>query len=637
MKHILISLIILIGSVSSLNANNNILKSRFKSEFLKDNLISQNEFTPFPIYKDSRWNNIDDSIKESFIKQGELYIEESWPAIPADQFIRFRKDGNRGEYEKHLFGRRDKLIKLTIAELFEQEGRFMPTILNGLWAVCEESWWGTSAHYGPNLPNVELVQDVDLFQAETASMVAIINYLFKDSFKEISPLISKRVNYEIKRRMLEPCMTKKYWWMNVGMNWNPWIVSNWLYCVLLEENDENKKIESLARIFGNLDSFIDSYPKDGGCDEGPGYWGHAAGSLFDCLDLLKKASNNSINIFDVDKIQQMGQFVCRSYIGENYYINFADAKPSFVPDAGLVYRFGTAINNSQMITFASDISKSNNYCTNLSSYYNRPFLSGFGRILNIILELSDFDNLNKEMVISRDLWLEELQVFSARNKANSTKGFFIAAKGGHNNEAHNHNDVGNYILYYDSKPLIIDLGVGTYEKKTFNHERYTIWTMQSDYHNVPQINGVSQKDGKEFQAKNVSYKSSNNNVSFCLDISQAYPKSAKVEKWERNINFRRNRGVEIKENFKLEEYITPSIVNIVTIADVTIVDKKEAILNIDDNIFSLFCDRNCEINSEKIEIKDPVLIKCWGNVITRISIKCIDGKSESAIRYRIEK
>ena len=38
---------------------------------------------------------------------------------------------------------------------------------------------------------------------------------------------------------------------------------------------------------------------------------------------------------------------------------------------------------------------------------------------------------------------------------------------------------------------------GTYTKQTFGKDRYTIWTMQSNYHNLPMINGVPQKFGQE--------------------------------------------------------------------------------------------------------------------------------------------
>ena len=46
---------------------------------------------------------------------------------------------------------------------------------------------------------------------------------------------------------------------------------------------------------------------------------------------------------------------------------------------------------------------------------------------------------------------------------------------------------------------MIDAGVGTYNRQTFSEQRYDIWTMQSNYHNLPMINGVPQKNGPEFK------------------------------------------------------------------------------------------------------------------------------------------
>ena len=75
-------------------------------------------------------------------------------------------------------------------------------------------------------------------------------------------------------------------------------------------------------------------------------------------------------------------------------------------------------------------------------------------------------------------------------------GFFVATKGGYNNESHNHNDAGTFLLEYDD---FIDAGVGTYTRQTFSSERYSIWTMQSNYHNLPMVNGVPQQFGSEFR------------------------------------------------------------------------------------------------------------------------------------------
>jgi hypothetical protein len=77
----------------------------------------------------------------------------------------------------------------------------------------------------------------------------------------------------------------------------------------------------------------------------------------------------------------------------------------------------------------------------------------------------------------------------------------FAAKGGHNGEPHNHNDVGSFIYYKKGKMVICDLGSGEYTKDYFNENRYAIFCNQSLSHSVPVINGEAQKPGQEYGAK----------------------------------------------------------------------------------------------------------------------------------------
>ena len=54
---------------------------------------------------------------------------------------------------------------------------------------------------------------------------------------------------------------------------------------------------------------------------------------------------------------------------------------------------------------------------------------------------------------------------AARSSQGSERGFYVAAKGGHNAESHNHNDVGSFIVYADGYPALIDVGVEAYTAK----------------------------------------------------------------------------------------------------------------------------------------------------------------------------
>ena len=163
----------------------------------------------------------------------------------------------------------------------------------------------------------------------------------------------RRIQREVNVRILTPCLERDdHSWMgfhNTGRrvnNWNPWICSNWLACTLLLEEDEARRQASVFKIMRTVDNFVDPYPLDGGCDEGPSYWGRAGASLLDNLELLYSATDGQLQVYDEPLIQEIGRFIYRVQIEGDYYINFADAPALVYPDAMLVYRYGLRIDGA---------------------------------------------------------------------------------------------------------------------------------------------------------------------------------------------------------------------------------------------------------------------------------------------------
>ncbi len=85
--------------------------------------------------------------------------------------------------------------------------------------------------------------------------------------------------------------------------------------------------------------------------------------------------------------------------------------------------------------------------------------------------------------LPRDAWLpsDDMQLMAARDREGSTDGLYLAAWGSHNAQSHNHNDVGNAIVFVDGAPVLVDVGRPTYTAQTFSSTRYDIWAMQSAY------------------------------------------------------------------------------------------------------------------------------------------------------------
>jgi hypothetical protein len=235
-----------------------------------------------------------------------------------------------------------------------------------------------------------------------------------------------------------------------------------------------------------------------------------------------------------------------------------------------------------------------------------------------LMHLKEIENAPAENALIADFWLPETQVAGARDKAGSSAGFFFAAKGGHNAESHNHNDLGTCVLYFNGKPCLVDIGRETYTAKTFSSRRYEIWTMQSQYHNLPKINGVDQKEGREFVATNSNFVADAKKATFSTDIFKAYPDEAQVNKWVRSYSLERGKRFVIGDNYNLKEVVTPSTLNFVTNCKVT--DSGAGIIKLEGDGFTLNMAYNAKNVTPKIEvteITDSGLKRYW-NTITRI-------------------
>lgn len=549
-------LFLLVSLVCGPGIAQNLLSGKYTQQALKTVLVPQGEWKPFPKIDDrAGWARADQAMMQAYVKQAESLLNYDWPTIPATKSLLIARTGDRDQFQSISFKKREVLGTLLLAEIYENKGRFVDPIINGVWSICEESFWGVPAHL-PQTKEYNGLMDVsrpfvDLFAAETATYLAWVDYYLGEKLDAVSPQIRKRIYVETNNRIFEPLMNRPHGWMVTNANgrrpnnWNPWICSNWLNAVLLLEKDDDKRTASVHKALQVLDAFLNPHPQDGGCDEGPSYWGAAAASLYDNVAMLNLASNNAFTyVYQDEKIRNMARFIYRAQIGEDYFLNFADADPQPKMAANMIYRFGKDIGDADMMKFGA--------------YYREPETGTIGRfhyfrnLFSLFIQ-DEYQKAAQGLPLPKDVWLPDLQVFAARDQGGTTSGFFVAAKGGNNDESHNHNDIGNYVVYYDGQPLLIDVGRGTYTRKTFSAKRYEIWYNCSDYHNVPTVNGQTQPPGADYKASHVAYKMDKTFAQLALDIAPAYPAEAGVTSWQRTVRLNRGKNVQINDVIRLKK------------------------------------------------------------------------------------
>ncbi|MFN7998503.1 MAG: heparinase II/III family protein [Bryobacteraceae bacterium] len=603
--------------------SSNFLSAKWSIDKVHGALLKRSAWTPFPKAADrAKWGVVPAALQTLIIADAEQDIGRGWPALPASLFLEFRRNGNRQHYETPYMARRDHLAKLVMAECCEGRGRFLDEILNGLWLIAEESSWVLPAHLGlqktgSGLPDTS-EPVVDLFCAETGALLAWSDYLLGDQLNHLSPLALPRLRREVQSRILQPCWAREdFDWMGFTgsrvNNWNPWINSNWLTCVLLIETDDARRSRAVNKILRSLDHFLSFYSADGGCDEGPGYWDRAGASLFDCLELLHSASAGRIDFYSQPLIAEIGRYIVRMHIADDWYVNFADAEAKLRPSGELIHRYGVRVKDTAMQSHGAWLAQ---HTQGLSE-------GSLGRALPECLHYETIRRTPAKPPLLGHSWLPSVQVGVARREAGAAEGLFFAAQGGHNAESHNHNDVGNFIVYSNGRPALIDIGVETYTRKTFSPERYDIWTMQSVWHNCPTINGIAQSAGREFAARSVSWECSSDRAIFRLDLSAAYPKQSACRRWMRTLRFdRKANRIELLEEFDLSRAGLPVELNFVCPVEPRLADNR---IVLPGRLELAYDTAALQPQIDDHDAEDPRLKPAWGGRVWRIRLRCANA------------
>lgn len=506
-----------------------------------------------PITDRKIWEQMDEEWKKETLILGENFLGFAWPAILATDFMDFSRTGNRSRFEEKYFTKRYALSALVLAECVEDKGRFLNDIVNGIFSICEESAWQLPAHntYVRDMPQLPLPDKMnpvlDIFACETGAVLGTVYYLLKTKLDQISPFLSTRIMDELRHRIFMPYLERHFWWMGNGKeamnNWTIWCTQNVLLSVFLTDTDETLRRKTLEKACRSADHFLAEYGEDGCCDEGAQYYRHAALSLFYMMEILNEVTDHAFSeLYQVDKIKNMASYILNVHVDHIYYVNFADCCP-VAGRAGIgEFLFAGRIGNAELARFAAKDYLAGGYESLLLSKESNLFY----RLENGMhaARIREYAGANKDPVPHKDIYYPSVGLFITRDES-----LCLAVKAGDNADSHNHNDTGSFTVYKNGSPLLIDVGVESYTKKTFSPQRYEIWTMQSAYHNLPTVNGVMQADGEEYKAANVRCHMDESIGMIEMDIAPAYPSKAGLAYYDRKAVLYKGKEIVIQDSF----------------------------------------------------------------------------------------
>lgn len=622
-------------SVRAYTERDMLQKAVGSEEQLKQILMKNQSWIPYPAYNDrAGWDALlGEKYKTALIREGEKLLNYEWLLVRATDYLEFERTGNRYVMQDRLNKNRSAINSLMFAELAEGKGRFIDQLINGVYLSCEITSWVYSAHLSRqsnhrSLPDFR-EQVIDLSAGGYGAMLSWVYYYFHESFDKVNPSISIYLRQTLQERILDAYMNNdSEWWLAFNWkpgivinNWNPWCNSNVLQCFLLLENDLDKLTKGVWRTMQSVDKFINFVKEDGACEEGPSYWQHAAGKLYDYLQILFDGTAGKVSLFQEPMIRRMGEYISRSYIGNGWVANFADASAKGGGDAQLIYRYGRAVGSDEMMHFAAYLMKGRRSSVQLGGDTFRSFQT--------LLSCNELEKTVASHDVPPCTWYPETEFCYLTNK----EGWFLAAKGGFNNESHNHNDVGSFSLYVNTTPILIDAGVGTYTRQTFGKERYTIWTMQSNYHNLPVINGIPQSYGQQYKATDVICRPGRR--FFSANIAKAYPEEAAINRWIRSYSLG-DRQLTVTDDFSLKSGKIPNQINFLTWGKVGISVPGKVSIEAQGQKVVIDYPRNLSVSLETIELKDIRLSRVWGGEIYRIVFKDKEIRTTGSYKFVIK-
>ncbi len=417
--------------------------------------------------------------------------EEKMPALSRTLFDEYEINGNRLRYEAVYFKRREFLSAFGLASIIWHKKEDIQKLEYVIGEICSEECWALSAHV-KRLEDPNWQMTIDLTASETGHTLAQMYALLQD---ELSEETKELIKTEVSRRILIPFMKAKapaYWWEDATNNWNAVCCGNIgsTAIFLLEDGAEKEKL--LSRIRYAIETYyLEGFGADGACTEGLGYWGYGFMNMV-VFAMDQRALDPTYDLMAFEKTEKIAHFQEKCYFAHGRTISFSDGSGKGKYPMGLTCCLADLYRDIRFPDPVYARGFTGDRCWNWNELYTgwrwtKQYLED---VENGIVEAP------KPLAGAGVEFLPDAEWCILRGEHNTA----VVAKGGNNDEPHNHNDVGSFCYLVDGEALLDDLGSGEYTKKYFSNERYEIFCTRGLSHNIPVIGGSDQKAGSEYRA-----------------------------------------------------------------------------------------------------------------------------------------
>jgi len=467
--------------------------------------------------------------------------DEPLPALPDELYADFFKTGARLPFEKPYFERRRRLSRAAIAVLLGENAtrpRLLPSFLRKLGEIMDETSWSLPAHVWTE-PTGKNPWMIDLFAAETANNFADLLVVFAAVIPtDLAQRIKTRLHVQIFENYVNP--RAGFTWLNITNNWNAVCHQGVLGAAFAIEEDHALVARMLSLAAARLPAFLGGYGADGSTSEGPGYWSYGFGWFAELNAQLEHRTRGQLSVFEGDaKVAAIARFAPQVTLAEGHFVNFSDGGRTGRLSPSLLTYLGRRLADPVLVAQGAAL-------------YRHQADTG----LDLSILRTDFFFLTRLVLrapvaavitaarepVQPDSYFPDYGAIVTRGVDARGHLWEFAAKGGHNDEHHNHNDCGSFLLNIDGAPALIEIGSPEYTRAFFSDKRYEFLAARSLGHSVPFVNGCEQPAGREFAATLIKTDVGGDRVEFTVDLTKCYPPAARCKKLVRTWLFEKSAG-----------------------------------------------------------------------------------------------
>lgn len=471
------------------------------------------------------WKSIRENAKYRTFWQEMVDQAEKWSADPPSsplftEFTMFGDTGDREVYQNKWGRLYSVLHTFSLLTICEDKPEWTAGLNNVIWAICNEYTWVLPAHVGlyvneyPNgiwdqpLPPRETV---DLSSANIAFTLAEVLHRLGD---RLHPWVVHRAKQEIDRRIFQVVFESPYpqnWELKTN-NWPASCASSIGAAAIYLVEDSEKLAGMLWRVIGVLRSYLSGFDEQGATPEGPGYWQYGFSHYVYFSELLKERTHGRISLLTEPKVEPISLFPQMCMLSGGKVVNFSDSFDEVRMHTGLIHRLQQYVPSLTM--------PAERYRLNTVPLYwvdaSRLMLWSPDETFQSVETFSEGADV-QERIFTGNQWVI--------SKVTGPEGRLIAfaAKGGYNEEPHNHNDLGHFILHVDGFNVLADIGVGVYTRQYFQpHIRYEMLNAGSHGHSVPIVDGARQGFGRAYRSELLHAEQTDRELRMELDLTKAY-------------------------------------------------------------------------------------------------------------------